>query len=87
MQVFLIASNTRFPARDVEVTVVLKEQIGQISRVAETLTFVINKPYTGISAALEYECAVFLSQNGYNVSVPDVVPDGVLPEQSDPIQV
>ena len=87
MQVVLIASNTSFPERSCEVTVQLKEQIGQISRVADTLTFIINKPYVGISAALEYECAVFLSQNGYAVSVPDVVPDGVLPEQSDPVQV
>ena len=78
MQVNLIATNTRFPTRDVEVTVELREQLGQISRLADRLTFLIPKPYGGISAALEYECALFLSQNGYAVSVPDVVPDGIL---------
>ena len=86
MQIELIASNTRFPTRDVEVTVQLKEQSGQITRLVETLTFVINKPYVGVSPALEYECAVFLSNNGYSVSVPDVAPDGVLPAQYDPAQ-
>lgn len=81
MQVMLIATNTRFPTRDVEVTVELREQVGLITRIAERLTFVIPKPYPGISTALEYECAVFLHQQGFDVSVPDVAPDDLLPDQ------
>lgn len=85
MQITITQMHTRFPERNVEVTVQLTEQNGQIKRIAETLTFVINKPYTGMSAALDYECALFLSQNGYDVSVPDVPPEGLLQEVSDPI--
>lgn len=83
MEAVVVGLHTKYVTREVEVTVELLEQIGNITKLADRLTFVIKKPYDSITPALNYEVATFLYAQGYPVSVPDVVPEGVLPEQGE----
>ena len=82
MKLNILGLNTSYVNRNCIVTAQLFEVTGIITKLKETLTFTIPKPYDTINDAVRYESAVLLYANGYDVSVPDVIPEGILPEQN-----
>lgn len=83
MQIKIVGLHTRYTNRSCDVTVELLDQVGPITKLVDRVSFTIHKPYDSMSEAVAYEAAVILSAAGYAVSVPDVVPEGLLPEQGD----
>jgi hypothetical protein len=82
MELKILGLNTSYINRSCIVTAQLLEVTGAITKLKETLTFTIQKPYDTINDAIRYESAVLLHNNGYDVSIPDVIPEGILPEQN-----
>lgn len=86
MQIKVTGLHTKYTSRTCEVTVELLEQVGIITKLVDRVSFTIPKPYDTMSDALAYEAALVLSAAGYPVSIPDVIPEGVLPEPGDTLE-
>jgi hypothetical protein len=89
MQIKITGLHTKYMTRSCEVTAELLDQTGPITKLVDRVSFTIHKPYDNINDAVAYEAALILSAAGYPVSVPDVLPEGLLPDQGDipePIQ-
>ena len=83
MEIRLIGLHTKYTSRSCDVTVELLEQVGPITKLVDRVSFTIYKPYDSMNDAVAYEAALVLSAAGYPVSIPDVIPEGLLPDQGD----
>lgn len=83
MQIRVIGLHTKYISRDCEVTVELLEQQGTITKLVDRVSFTIKKPYDSMNDAVAYEAALILHAAGYPVSIPDIIPEGLLPDQGD----
>ena len=83
MEIKIVGLHTKYTSRSCDVTVELLEQVGPITKLVDRVSFTIYKPYDNMNDAVAYEAALVLSAAGYPVSIPDVIPEGLLPDQGD----